>query len=588
VAATSDGSSTIQRTYNAIGAQTSYQDADNVTSTVLAFDALGRPTWTSDGKGAQQVTYDDAGHVTTMIDTQVGAFNAGYNADGQLTGETMPNGLTLANGYDSTGNPTSRTYMNGSGEVMQFIEDSSIHGQVTRSVTEVGGAVSATDLESYDAAGRLKQSLDSTPSGGCSTENYTYDGDSNRTQQRSVAAIPGGSCDIDPNHGALRGHSYDEADRLIDTGYTYDAFGRSTAVPASDAGGDALTVDYYVDDVVRSMTQGSVTKTFLVDPGGRTRVTQTPGQTDEVSHFSDDSDALSWTAQGTDWERYVAGIDGGLCAVQQGSGSNLGALSWQVTNIHGDTRGEVDGQGQLTTTFTTDEFGVPTGSVPSSGYGFLGGKQRKSQFASGVITMGQRVYVPQIGRFLQVDPVAGGSANDYDYANQDPVNNFDLTGETVYYAPHPGRGLICGFGGCKKRRPHRVVGVNIPGKLNCKTCSKVVITKKKCTADPQIAKTADEGYSPSYNDPATVECHYKATLFVPKFAAPRGLGNSIKVRKISLRFTCTEPIEINPDVPYEPLIPAGVTGDKCYGTTRRRLGSFYADKQAAVSGVAWY
>jgi hypothetical protein len=31
-------------------------------------------------------------------------------------------------------------------------------------------------------------------------------------------------------------------------------------------------------------------------------------------------------------------------------------------------------------------------------------------------------------RFLQVDPVEGGSANDYDYVEGDPVNNFDLAG----------------------------------------------------------------------------------------------------------------------------------------------------------------
>jgi hypothetical protein len=30
--------------------------------------------------------------------------------------------------------------------------------------------------------------------------------------------------------------------------------------------------------------------------------------------------------------------------------------------------------------------------------------------------------------YNQVDPVEGGSANDYDYANGDPVNTFDLDG----------------------------------------------------------------------------------------------------------------------------------------------------------------
>jgi hypothetical protein len=42
--------------------------------------------------------------------------------------------------------------------------------------------------------------------------------------------------------------------------------------------------------------------------------------------------------------------------------------------------------------------------------------------------MGFRMYDPTLGRFLSRDPVAGGSANDYDYANQDSCNSYDLDG----------------------------------------------------------------------------------------------------------------------------------------------------------------
>src|SRR5260221_9868724 len=42
--------------------------------------------------------------------------------------------------------------------------------------------------------------------------------------------------------------------------------------------------------------------------------------------------------------------------------------------------------------------------------------------------MGARQYNPGLGRFLQTDPIEGGSANNYDYVHGNPVGGLDLAG----------------------------------------------------------------------------------------------------------------------------------------------------------------
>ena len=89
-------------------------------------------------------------------------------------------------------------------------------------------------------------------------------------------------------------------------------------------------------------------------------------------------------------------------------------------------------------------------------YGWLGSKQRSTDAFDRVVLMGVRPYNPVLGRFLQTDPLPGGSANAYDYVNQDPINNFDLDGRfcgpRCQWKKHKhtiiniGVGAIAGFG----------------------------------------------------------------------------------------------------------------------------------------------
>jgi RHS repeat-associated protein len=212
-------------------------------------------------------------------------------------------------------------------------------------------------------------------------------------------------------------------------GPTYDAWGRITSLPGEFAGGKPLTTAYFANDMVASQTQNGVTNTFQLDATGRQRQREQTGGVAgiEVFHYDGPGDSPSWTSLGSTWSRNVTGTGGELAAIQESSGTT----TFKLTDLHGDAVASASSSPtatKLLATYRFSEFGEPV-SGSAGRYGWLGGKARRTELSSGVIQMGARSYIPQLGRFLTPDPVRGGSANPYDYADQDPVNMFDLSGE---------------------------------------------------------------------------------------------------------------------------------------------------------------
>lgn len=424
-------SSWISTTYDSDGRTSTYTDASHNLSSVT-YTADGLTATFNDGKASVTYTYDGVSGehrrlLTSLVDSQAGNFSATYGANGALTSQTYPSGLLATRHYDDVGHTRSLAYVMGSTGWLSFGASYGAHGQILAQSSN-----GSSQLFTYDNAGRLTQVADTDQTVNpvaCTTRVYAYDADTNRLSLTSYPGSSPGVCSTSTTP-TVTSHTYDQADRISNSGYAYDPLGRTTTVPAVDAGGtNSLTLAYYANDMVASQVQGSSSKNFALDPTERL-TTITTGASVQTNYYADGSDSPAWisTSDGS-WTRNVQDIAGNLAAIVSSTGSD----ELQLTNLHSDvvaTAPNVSNAVGIDAYFESTEFGAPRASnTATPRYAWLGGKRRDSGDAlAGIVLMGARLYSPTIGRFLQVDPVPGGSANDYDYCSGDPVNCSDPTG----------------------------------------------------------------------------------------------------------------------------------------------------------------
>ncbi|MDI6105972.1 RHS repeat-associated core domain-containing protein [Actinoplanes sp. NEAU-A12] len=453
----------VVREHDALGRQIGYTDADGNRSTT-GYDLLGRVVTTSNGKGTRSYGFDAGnerrGLLTSITDSLAGGtFTARHDADGAVVAETWPNGMTVTHEYDETGTERAINYERpGCGRddcsVYYDIARNNVHGQKRWTDDPF-----ATQVFSYDPAGRLfYTTVTGRGDGICDIRKYDLDKASNRTKKHTYRS-DSSDCLVENPTGSTS-YSYDSADRITG-GYTYDALGRTTVLPAADTAnpnGGNVTLDYHTTDLVKSITQAGRTTNYTLDVTGeriRSWTDTTAGNVTRTHHYDDDTDNPTWTDEGNNtYTTAIAGITD-----MAGIASNNG-INWQISNLHGDITATItNNDAGLTTTSSTDEYGNPADSdkIGQQRYGWLGVKQRAADTPTGIILMGVRLYNPTTGRFLQVDPVYGGSCNAYDYACADPTNKQDITGKWIGIALR-GAAAACKLGRSWCARSAKYVG----------------------------------------------------------------------------------------------------------------------------------
>ncbi|MGB8860397.1 MAG: RHS repeat-associated core domain-containing protein [Ilumatobacteraceae bacterium] len=146
-----------------------------------------------------------------------------------------------------------------------------------------------------------------------------------------------------------------------------------------------------------------------------------------------DATALTLTNTNVVLDRTVS-LPGGVVVTSR----SASVATWAYPNIHGDVTYTIDQTGVRTGPLLYDPYGQPTAGVANTSpgdmdNGWLGQHQGPSEHQPGLqptIEMGARPYRGALSRFLRVDPIDGGATfSDYAYV-PDPINGFDLSGES--------------------------------------------------------------------------------------------------------------------------------------------------------------
>lgn len=441
VSSLSDTTGTITTTVDLLGRLASYTDATGKT-TSITFNQAGQTTATSGPQGAITNTYDpDSGNLTTVTSGSTLLATTHYDASsGRLASVTYANGTTGTLGYDASGNQNSLVFTTSAsgalvaGDQVTFSPGKRVSSELEdingTTLTNPNPAGITSTTYTYDGAGRLVNAYlpgASTSYGYGTNPSCTNPSQGSNTNRTSMTITPTGGA------SSSTGYCYNAADQLVSsttntgtsTQYAYDTHGNQT-----NDNGTTITWDA-TDRLASASPSGAGTTTYTYDALDRA-VSHTTGGTTVRYAFSgfSDSPVATLDSAGNVLQQIVP-LPGGALATVQSSGT-----IWSYQDLHGNVTVTTDNSGShLNNPVAYDPWGQPVSgsqtlanAAGGNVFGAFGGNSKLTDTASGITIMGARAYEASEGRFLSVDPIEGGCANNYAYVFGDPFSKNDLTG----------------------------------------------------------------------------------------------------------------------------------------------------------------
>jgi RHS repeat-associated protein len=276
-------------------------------ATKYSYDAYGDLTSTTDPDGElTSATYDDLGNQLSTTDARGYTTSYSYDADNELTGVTLPSSGTESYTYDGDGNKLTfvdaraktTTYTYDALDRLASAEDPNSH---TTSYTydPAGNRLSMTDADTdttsyaYNADNELVTVTQPTST----TLSYTYDPDGNQTSYTNAAG----------NETTYAYNYLDELTSATDadshvTSYTYDADGNVMTLTKPDT--KVTTSSYDADDEL-------------------TGVSYSDGTTHSVSYGYDPDGNVTTMTDGTGTSLYAYDPADRLAMYQNGAGATV-------------------------------------------------------------------------------------------------------------------------------------------------------------------------------------------------------------------------------------------------------------------------